>query len=220
MQAGRLGAPTPGRRPRTALGLSLQQVPRATPPLSCAGVQAPPGAAPRPLLQGRDSAFQGSRGEDTSRPCKCWGKSRALQPTWSPPSPPPRMAPKPELGADRHWRRRPSSSARGTQNRPGLSAAPSPGPAWSPARGRGPTGVTQGPAPCLLLRGGCPEQPCVRQPPAPALSCGAREVRSPCAWRGGVTLLPVRSSQFPPAPFSSFTGGSSSRKPSLPPRHR
>lgn len=73
--------PQDGERPRTALGLSLQQVPRATPPLSCASVQAPPGAAPRPLLQGRVSAFQGSGGEDTSRPCKCWGKSRALQPT-------------------------------------------------------------------------------------------------------------------------------------------
>lgn len=132
------------------------------------GVQAPPGAAPRPLLQGRFSALQGGGGgEDTQLALRMLGQEPGPASHLEPPMTTPRMAPQPELGADWHQtRRRPSSSARRTLNRPGLSAAPSPGPARSPARGRGrgPRGVTQGPAPSVLLRRGCPEQPWGRVP--------------------------------------------------------
>lgn len=126
--------------------------------------QLPPGPSCRGGSWCPRAAAEGTPG----RPCERWGKSRALQPTWSPPSPP-SGTPTAQAGGHGHrTRRRPSSSTRGTPNGPSLSAAPGPGPPWSPTQGQGPRGMTQGPAPYLPLRRGCPEQPCVQQPPPPA----------------------------------------------------
>lgn len=109
-------------------------------------------------------------------------------PPGAPPSPP-SGGPTALAGGHGHrTRRRPSSSTRGTLNGPGLSAAPDPGPPWSPAQGWGPRGVTQGPAPSLPLRRGCPEQPCVRWPLPPSWAAP-----SPCT-----SGPPPRASGSPP----------------------
>lgn len=142
--AGRtLGAPTPGERgPQTpgrretphssgsqltagSQGYPTPQL-RQCPGPSWCGPQAPPAGAGLSVPGQRRGGHQPALQMLGQEP----GPAAHLKPTITTP----RMVPKPELGADRHWtRRRPSSSARGTQNRPGLSAAP-PGPAWSPAQ--------------------------------------------------------------------------------------
>ena len=164
--------------------------------------QLPPGPSCRGGSWCPRAAAEGTPG----RPCECWGKSRALQPTWSPPSPP-SGTPTAQAGGHGHrTRRRPSSSTRGTPNGPSLSAAPGPGPPWSPTQGQGPRGMTQGPAPYLPLRRGCPEQPCVQQPPPPAPVALHRgrlaphlcaQARAPPQGRGRLAKVPEGRKEMP-----------------------